>query len=130
MNSKSSYQHDRNAEISYLELLISDFGTKPHLRAEEEIKRIYARYNELQNKRSSIINTVSNNCDGYHQLCLKVHTFLYRGILNNAGQVRQSGDPNDGNVYFGGIAPRTMKDKFTGTQPELITSELNEAFSI
>ena len=130
MNSQSSYQHDRNAEILYLELLISDFGTQPNLRAEEEIKRIYARYNELEKKRSRILNTVSNNVNRYHQLCLGVHNFLYRGILKNAGQVRKSSDPNSGQVYFGGIDPRTMRDKFTGTQPELIIPELNEAFSI
>jgi len=130
VNSRNNYQHDKNAEISYLESLISSFGTQFDLGAEEAIKRIYARYGELEKKRSNVLSTVPNNVDGYHRLCLKVHDFLYRGILDNAGQVRQSSDPNAGNVYFGGIAPRTMRDKFVGTRPELITSELNEAFSI
>ncbi len=130
MNSKNNYHHDRNAEISYLKSLIVSFGAKASLQAEEETKRIYARYSELEKKRSNILSTVSNNADGYHQLCLKVHSFLYCGILDNAGRVRQSSDPNGGNVYFGGIAQRTMRNKFIGTRPELITSELNEAFLI
>lgn len=100
------------------------------MRAEEVIKRIYARHSELEKKRSNVLSTVSNNVDGYRQLCLKVHAFLYWDILNNAGQVRRSSDPNAGNVYFGGIAQRTMRDKFVGTKPGLITLELDEAFLI
>jgi fido (protein-threonine AMPylation protein) len=130
VNPRNNYQHDRNAEISYLDSLISSFGTQSDLRAEEKTKLIYARYSELEKKRSNVLRTVSNNADGYHQLCLKVHSFLYWDILENAGQVRQSSDPNGGNVYFGGIAQRTMRDKFVGTKPEFITSELEEAFLI
>ena len=130
MNSKNNYHHDRNAEISYLKSLIASFGTQASLQAEEEIKRIYARYSELEKKRSNVLSTVSNNVDGNHQLCLKVHSFLYWDILDNAGQFRRSSDPNGGNVYFGGNAQRTMRAKFVGTKPELITSELNNAFLI
>ena len=55
MNSINSYQHDKNSEISYLELLISAFGTQSSLSAEESIKRIYARYSELEKKRSNVL---------------------------------------------------------------------------
>ncbi|MGB7415201.1 MAG: Fic family protein [Thermosynechococcaceae cyanobacterium] len=100
------------------------------MRAEELIKRIYDRYRELEKKRSNVLKTTTYNADGYHELCLKVHVFLYQGILSNAGKIRLDSDPNGGNVYFGGIAQRTMKDKFSGTRPELIAIELDEAFSI
>jgi fido (protein-threonine AMPylation protein) len=130
VKSRSSYQHDRNVEIFYLKELISSFGTQCDLQAEEAIKIIYARFSELEKKRSDVLRSITNDVNGYYQLCLKVHAFLYQDILGNAGQIRQSGDPNGGNVYFGGIAQRTMKDKFIGTEPEFIKLELYEAFSI
>jgi fido (protein-threonine AMPylation protein) len=130
VNSINSYQHDKNSEISYLGSLISAFGAQSGLSADESIKRIYARYSELEKKRSNVLQTTTDDVDGYRQLCLKVHAFLYRDILYNAGKIRLGSDPNGGNVYFGGIAQRTMRDKFVGTRPELIERELDEAFSI
>ncbi len=130
MKSQNSYQHDRNAEISYLEKLISSYGTQFNRQAEEAIRIIYVRFSELEKKRSDVLRSITDDVNGYSQLCLKVHAFLYQDILGNAGQIRQSSDPNGGNVYFGGIAQRTMRDKFIGTEPEFIKLELDEAFSI
>jgi fido (protein-threonine AMPylation protein) len=130
VNSNNIYQHDKNAEISYLNSLISSFNPQSGFRGDDAIKRVYARYSELEKKRTSVLNSTIDNVNGYYQLCLKVHNFLYKDILSNAGKIRQSDDPNGGNVYFGGIAQRTMKDKFVGTKPELIKTELDEAFSI
>jgi len=74
-----------------------------------------------------IINQEENS---YYELCLNVHSFLYHNILKNAGNFRQINDPNEGNVYFGGINYRTMKNKFVGTKPHLIRSELKQAFNL
>jgi fido (protein-threonine AMPylation protein) len=124
------YQHDENAEIVYLGRLISDFGIQSDLRAEEAIKKIYSRFSELEKKRSNILKTINYTPSRYYQLCIKVHAFLYQDILNTAGKVRASSDPNFGNVYFGAIDQRTMKDKFIGTEPAFIKLELDEAFLI
>lgn len=130
MKSHRSYQHDKNAEIAYLEKLIVTFGTNSGLQAEEAIRNIHTRFRELEKKRSNVLRTVTQSADGYYQLCLKVHDFLYHDIIDNAGQFRKISDPDGGNVYFGGISPWTMRNKFIGTKPELISLELSEAFSI
>jgi fido (protein-threonine AMPylation protein) len=130
MNFNNYYQHDHNSEIAYLQDLINTFGCQSNLKASEEIKKIYSRFRELENLRYYFIATIYQDTNGYYQLCLNIHDFLYKNILNNAGQFRQSSDPNNGNVYFGGINFRTMKNKFTGTKPDLISSELREAFRI
>ena len=126
---KNSYQHDKNAEIEYLKDLINKFGTS-NLQATKAIETIYTRYEELKQKRLEIINYTEQSRDGYYNCCIKIHSYLYKDILNNAGQFRQINDPNDGNVYFGGISCKTMRDKFTGTNPNFIESELKEAFNI
>jgi fido (protein-threonine AMPylation protein) len=116
MNVNNYYQHDHNSEINYLQDLINTFGCQSHLQAGEEIKKIYSRFRELENLRYYFISTISHDINGYYQLCLNIHNALYKNILNNAGKFRQSSDPNNGNVYFGGINYRTMKNKFTGTK--------------
>lgn len=126
---KHSYQHDKNAEIKYLQNLINKFGNS-NLQASKAIEKIYTRYEELKQKRLEIINHTKQSKDGYYDRCLKIHSYLYKDILNNAGQFRQINDPNKGNVYFGGISCKTMRDKFTGTNPNFIESELKEAFNI
>jgi fido (protein-threonine AMPylation protein) len=121
---------DGNKEIEYLDLLIADFGISPKVTGRTAMEKIYLRYLELERNRTNVLALTKYNIDGYHELCLKVHAFLYKGILSNAGEFRQSSDPNDGNVYFGGIAHRTMKNKFVGTIPVNIALELKYVFSI
>jgi fido (protein-threonine AMPylation protein) len=127
---KNSYQHDKNAEINYLSELINNFGNQSNLQPDEAIKTLYARYDELEKQHLFFLRNTSQNSDGYYQLCLRIHDFLYKGILNNAGKFRQISDFNSGNVYFGGTNCKTMKPKFTGTDPKLIQSELEEAFAL
>lgn len=126
---KSSYEHDKNAEILYLEDLINKFGDES-LQANTAIEKIYARYELLKQRRTQLISTTEQTQNSYYELCIKIHLFLYKDIFNNASKFRQLDDLNNGNVYFGGISCKTMKDKFTGTNPEYIKSELNEAFGI
>jgi fido (protein-threonine AMPylation protein) len=126
----NSYQHDRNAEIDYLTELINNFGNQSNLQADEAIKILYSRYDELEKKRLFFLRKTQRNANEYYQLFLNIHGFLYKNILNNSGKVRNVSEPNNGNVYFGGINYKTMKDKFMGTEPKLIKSELDEAFSI
>jgi len=125
-----SYQHDENAEIKYLKDLIETFGTQFDLRPDEATQEIGVRFRDLEKKQEKILQTLDQSVDGYYQLCRKVHAILYRDIICNAGQFRNSSDPNGGNVYFGGNDLRTMKAKFTGTRPDLIELELSEAFTI
>ena len=130
MRLNDSYQHDKNAEIAYLEELIATYSEKSDWQAEEAIENIYTRFQELEKKRSQILPRLTNSPDGYYQFCLWIHGFLYNKILGNAGKFRDISDPNGGNVYFGGINYRTMKNKFTGTKPASIKLELSEAFKI
>ena len=124
----NSYQHDKNLEIKYLEDLISKFCVND-IQAKKAIKKIYANYSELEKKRSSILDKTTQNTDGYYDLCKKIHSSLYKNILSNAGQFRKISDPNGGNVYFG-FNQRTQRERFIGTEPKLIESELKEAFGI
>ena len=125
------YQHDTNLEIAYLGELIATFGERSDLLPEEAIKNIiYPRFQQLEKERSKILGTLTQSVEEYYQFCLWIHGFLYNKILSNAGKFRQITDPNGGNVYFGGINCQTMKDKFTGTKPNLIQSEVSEAFTI
>jgi fido (protein-threonine AMPylation protein) len=126
----NSYRSDRNEEIDNLQKLIEDFGCDESVKAEEAIKKVYARYDNLVKRRSNILQRKEQNPDNYFQLCRTIHSFLYANIVDNAGKFRKSEDPNSGKVYFGGIACGTMKDKFTGTEPALIESELQEAFRV
>lgn len=126
----NSYQRDQNEEINNLSRLIEDFGCNQSLKATQAVKKLYARYDQLEKRRSNILQKDQQNPYEYFQLCKKIHSFLYRDIISNAGNFRTIEDPDGGNVYFGGISCKTMRDKFTGTEPKLIESELQEAFSI
>lgn len=126
----NNYQRDQNEEINNLKNLINSFGCNQSIEATEAIKNLYARYEILEKQRSNILKGKEQNANEYFQLCKKIHSFLYAGIISNSGNFRTTEDPNGGNVYFGGISCKTMRDKFTGTKPKLIESELQEAFSI
>ncbi len=124
----NSYQHDQNSETKYLQSLIDKFGNK-QLKANKAIETLYARYEKLRQQRTRIIDNTEQSENGYYERCIKIHSFLYKDILVNAGQFRKVTDPNNGSVYFG-LNQRTQRHKFTGTNPEYIESELREAFNI
>jgi fido (protein-threonine AMPylation protein) len=126
----NSYQRDQNEEINNLKSLIENYGCNENIDAEEAIKKLYARYDQLEKQRNTILQEERQDEKSYLQLCRKIHLFLYKDILHNAGKFRAIEASNNGNVYFGGIDCKTMKDKFTGTKPKLIELELQEAFSI
>jgi fido (protein-threonine AMPylation protein) len=123
-----SYQHDENAETKYLKSLISNFGNN-NLQADEAIKKLNIRHEALKKRRSKFLSDTEQNTNGYYQLCLRIHFFLYKDILANAGKFRKINDPNNGNVYFG-FNQRTQRDRFTGTNPQFIESELRDAFAL
>ena len=53
----------------------------------------------------------------------KMHSYLFHGILSNAGLYRNYRDPGGGNIYFG------PAQQFAGYSPDRITSGVNEACS-
>ncbi|MFM2311789.1 MAG: hypothetical protein RLZZ04_1065 [Cyanobacteriota bacterium] len=125
----NSYQRDQNEEIENLRNLIRNFGNKD-LKAEEAIKTLYARYEKLEQQRGSIFQEQQQSANEYFRLCIQIHLFLYKDILGNSGNFRAIQDPGEGDVYFGGINCKTMRDKFSGTKPEFIEIELKESFNI
>lgn len=127
---KNSYKRDKNEEIENLKYLIESFGSNESLEATEVIKKLYIRYEKLENQRTTILQEQRQDGESYLLLCRKIHLFLYADIINNAGKFRAKQDPKNGNVFFGGISCQTMRDKFSGTEPTLIESELLDAFSI
>ncbi|MCB9104823.1 MAG: Fic family protein [Anaerolineales bacterium] len=62
----------------------------------------------------------------FGRLTKSLHRTLFRGILSNAGNYRQSTEPNGGIVYFGG--QKGAQPRFTGTPASEIEQVLHKVF--
>ncbi|MCB0210375.1 MAG: Fic family protein [Anaerolineae bacterium] len=62
----------------------------------------------------------------FEQLTKSLHRTLFRGILSNAGNYRQSTEPNGGTVYFG--AQKGTQPRFIGTPAGEIEQVLHNVF--
>ncbi|MCF8242003.1 MAG: Fic family protein [Melioribacteraceae bacterium] len=136
-----------NQEIEYLEELIRDFPPPDPLPAAEAFLILQNRYQELEKKIELFISTLDKPDIKWQRLQLKnlvvnndiyplvfyiyvkfFHSYLFDGILKNAGSFRKIDDPNNGKVGFGGLSPRTVASpKFLGANPNNIGSEVKDA---
>lgn len=123
------YHEYRNAEIEYLAELIDRFGVPDAPPAEEAIKKIKSRfeYLEISGGYIDVADKTDHSPDAYYNLCFKLHHYLFKDILANAGQARQLGDAEGWTVYFGGTDVRTLQPKYEGTHPSRIEEELRVA---
>ena len=132
-------QPDRTrSEVDTLAELLVDFaadGWGPE-RAAEAFDLVADRYRALSQAYVNIADTVSQAVEQGLPLpkaCRAVlrlaHEKLFDGILTNAGQVRQAGDPGGSAVYFGGKKPQRRSMRFTGTPAVQIEAELVPAFA-
>lgn len=135
-------------ELKYLAELIEDFPPKKKITAEDAFKELKVRYETLEASVDDFLTSLLNVPDsklvdtildihkeedyfpkGMKLFMVIAHSYLFKDILNNAGQYRQSTDPDCGKVYYGGLSAREIgKHKFYGTNPEKIDTELDLAF--
>ncbi|MCB9430871.1 MAG: Fic family protein [Ardenticatenaceae bacterium] len=114
-------------EQAHLADLLSDFAAAPSINPQNAIVLIQLRYSALLQD-IEVIRDVLRLADekgGSHSAFLPrvIHKFLYKSILNNAGQYRRTNEPGNGIIKFG---PRQI---FDGAPPSQIESEINVVFS-
>ena len=118
----------KSHELAYLTDLLRDFSANPELEAEQAITLIQAKHALLLHNIIFSSNlwdiTGKDKWIPIFDLPRLMHRFLYKGILNNAGEYRKSTDPKNGAVYFG------REREFIGTSPAQIESQTNEALTL
>lgn len=151
-NSKSGSNH--NTELAYLQELIDDFPCKNKISAREAEKKLITRYSELEKNiqgsllallanpeqiteiKDSFFGTILKSFNSeelipavFYFLVVFFHNYLFRDILENAGQFRKSTDVNGGRIGFGGSDFRVIgKFKYSGSPCSEIEKELKECF--
>lgn len=121
----------KQTEISVLSDLIDDFPVGKNLNVRKCWKKIRDRYRAINDIQiyDIIIKTLTElsselQSPYYSRLSKLIHKILFKDILSNAGDYRQSIDPNIGYIGFGGFNHRRRGTKFRGTNPEDIASEV------
>ncbi|HEX6981325.1 MAG TPA: Fic family protein [Balneolaceae bacterium] len=124
-------------EIAYLKRLIEDFPADiPPEDAPHAFQTIAIRYQGLEQSHHVATDFILKNIQKDQTLAAALkrgafllHTYLFDGILSNAGEARKASDPNNGRIGFGGLRHQQQRSKFYGTAPSLINAELDKAFS-
>jgi len=89
-------------------------------------KLIHLRFGQLNSEQFAASLAPLNDTEfseRMHSLPWKMHHYLFRDILSNAGLYRNHRDPEEGCIYFG------PNQQFKGSSPYKITSGVNEACS-
>lgn len=113
----------RSHELNYLSELMQDFpGAIPA--PEEALELIQSRYQSLSEAFAGFLKWANPEEFSvlFARIALEFHRYLYKDILNNAGQYRQSHEPGSGVVRFG------RRQQFKGAPPETINATLPSAF--
>lgn len=133
-----------NSEILYLQSLIDDFPSKNKISAVEADKLIFTRYiqfesriplyAELLNDKELLSNFKNKELEFFQMffygLAFIFHRKLYENILSNNGKTRQTTDPYNGRVGFGGSDYRIIGNfKYNGSKCENIQDDLLYCFS-
>ena len=133
-------QPDRTrSEIETLRDLLGDFGAEgwgPD-RAEDVFDLMRDRYLVLGDQYVAVAERVARAVGpgalSLPQACRVVLTYaharLFDGLVTNAGEVRQSGDPGGSAVHFGGQKGDRREWRFKGSPPTRIGAGLDAAFA-
>ena len=131
------YAEPRTEEERYLADLLGDFGEKGHPDVGAALTLIYQRYRELERQVPRLALFVdafsedgTRTSDAFLVLLIGLHDYLYGGILRNAGQFRETTDPNGGTVRFGGAKGQSQRARYYGTSPREIDEAIREALRL
>lgn len=114
--------HDRE----YLAELMRDFPVQNPPSLEIASKLLLLRFEKLNVEQfSAALVPLSDDefVQRFHSLPLKIHRYLFRDILSNAGMFRNYRDLEGGRIFFG------PSQKFQGTPPLRIVDGVKEACS-
>jgi fido (protein-threonine AMPylation protein) len=124
----------RGSDQAYLADLLRDFSTGAHTL--EEANALLAQRSEdlmsfTEEAAQALDAALTASPSAYREIYLTLvrgtHAYLFGGILTNAGQFRQSGEPGGSEVHFGGMDRTQRRPKFSGWAPHLIEAGLLEA---
>jgi Fic family protein len=90
------------------------------------LKLIHLRFGQLHAEQFAIALAPLSDTEFRDRICslpLKIHHYLFREILSNAGLYRNYNDSNQGGIYFG------PNQKFLGRSPSDIMEGVNDACS-
>lgn len=122
MNHKPE-SHDRE----YLAELMEDFpvGTPPDVGLASKL--LHLRYSTLKIEQfTNALNPLGDDefVERFQTIPLKMHRYLYNGIVSNAGIYRNGKDPNGGLIFFG------PKQKYRGHSPHTISAAVKDVCSL
>jgi fido (protein-threonine AMPylation protein) len=118
-----------NNEEQYLESLIKDFPCDTPLKAAQALTTIATRYTQLEESASDFVGLLPKDRGSFSatilQIAVKLHGFLFKDILANAGEYRKITDRGGGFVGFGKDKPRNpSQTQFQGIAATRIQPEL------
>lgn len=114
--------HDRE----HLSDLMEDFPVTSPPDIELASKLLHLRFSTLRIEQFSKALSPLNDeefVERFQSLPLKMHRYLYKGILSNAGQYRNERDPGGGGIHFG------PQQKYRGHVPHNISSAVRKVCS-
>ena len=149
MKKKSSNGYLIDYESRYLQELIDDFPCKKKLSLKQAQKLLISRYLQLEKKIPYLLQILEEakvnqritklypSLSKYNDpfpayfffLIGFFHEYLFKGILNNAGEFRKANDPFCGMIGFGGYDYRVInKFKYYGSSCNEIENDLKNCF--
>lgn len=124
----------KSHEVDYLKELMRDFPVENPMPVANALEFLDHRYDAMYGNRNRLVERLEVLRDKqfiddgftylFRLLPHRAHATLFEDILSNAGSYRQASEKNSGVVYFG------RDSRFTGSEPEQITQEINYAIAL
>ena len=121
-----------SAELEQLRELIELFPANFELTEVEEANRVArTRFDAMDNELVPLLSEVAKEFGirQYMNLSHEFHSIIFKDIISINGEFRSSDHDGSGSVYFGGQKRQELRSRFTGSKPENIESDLEEAFT-
>ena len=121
-----------SAELEQLRELIELFPANFDLNEVEEANRVArTRFDAMDNELVPLLSEVAKEFGvrQYMNLSHEFHSIIFKDIISINGEFRSSDHDGSGSVYFGGQKRQELRSRFTGSKPENIESDLEEAFT-
>lgn len=118
----STDSHDRD----HLAGLMREFPVTSPPNVDQALKLIHLRFGQLNAVQFAVALAPLNDTEFRDRICslpLKMHRYLFHGILSNAGLYRNYNDSDQGSIYFG------PNQKFLGRNPSDIAAGVKDACS-
>jgi len=121
-----------SAELEQLRELIELFPANFDLNEVEEANRVArTRFDAMDNELVPLLSEVAKEFGirQYMNLSHEFHSIIFKDIISINGEFRSSDHDGSGSVYFGGQKRQELRSRFTGSKPENIENDLEEAFT-